>query len=128
MKNMFTNKIDVITYIKELEEKIQTKNITKENIADHLITIKYLKYLRNQMLHSIIESIFFFFIIYLLLHNFINGWYILILFCACFLIIFSFISEFFFYNKNIQYFYKLNDQMNNIVNNNNISINYNKKD
>ena len=113
MNRIVKTKIDVEIYKKELKEKIKNSDITEQDIENHLMTIKYLKHLRNNMLVNAVESLFGFLILYMIL----KGLPLLIAFCAT-IIIFSIISEFRFYYKNIQYFYQLNDQMNNIVNNN----------
>ena len=114
MNRIVKTKIDVEIYKKELKEKIKNSDITEQDIENHLMTIKYLKHLRNNMLVNAVESLFVFLILYMIL----KGLPLLIAFCATIIIVFSIISEFRFYYKNIQYFYQLNDQMNNIVNNN----------
>ena len=82
--------------IKELKEKIKNSDITEQDIENHLMTIKYLKHLRNNMLVNAVESLFGFLILYMIL----KGLPLLIAFCAT-IIVFSIISEFRFYYKNI---------------------------
>lgn len=115
MRQMVNNKIDIANYIKELEEKIKNHNITEQDIENHLLTIKYLKRIRNIRLLNAFECFFFSFILYNILY--LKGWFLLIILFAIFIIIFSLLSEFNYYRKNVNYFYELNDKINNIVKN-----------
>lgn len=97
-------------YIKETEDKLN-KKITKKDIEEHLIKIKFFSH--ERLIHLIVTMFFALFtILFYYIGNELNSLLFLILSLILLIILVFYIFHYFFLENSVQYLYKLYDKMN----------------
>lgn len=99
-------------YVKEIDKKIENKDITKQDIEKHLIKIDFFKHERLiHLLVTLTYGIFLFLSIIIFTKILI---FIVIIYVILIFLIF-YVRHYFFLENNVQYLYKQYDKMQNIL-------------
>lgn len=97
-------------YIKEVESKLD-KKITKNDIEEHLIKIKFFSH--ERLIHLIVTMFFALFsIIFFYISLSMESSLFMILTLILMVVLVFYIFHYFFLENNVQYLYKLYDKMN----------------
>ena len=99
-------------YTKEIEEKIKTKNITEQDIVDHLTKIKFFQH--ERLIHLLVTLFYGLFLFLSVIISF-KTWLFLIILYIVLIVLLFYIRHYFFLENHVQYLYKLYDQMKNIL-------------
>ena len=99
-------------YTKEIEEKIKTKNITEQDIVDHLTKIKFLQH--ERLIHLLVTLFYGLFLFLSVIISF-KTWLFLIILYIVLIVLLFYVRHYFFLENHVQYLYKLYDQMKNIL-------------
>lgn len=102
-------------YVSEIDEKINKKQITKEDIENHLVKIKFFQH--ERLIHLLV-TLFYGVFVFLSVIIFTKIWlFVIILYLALIILIF-YVRHYFFLENNVQYLYKQYDKMQKIINEN----------
>ena len=99
-------------YIKEIDKKIEEKNITEKDIENHLIKIEFFQH--ERLIHLLVTLAYgiFLFISVLI---FTQIWIFVIVIYIALIFLLFYVRHYFFLENNVQYLYKQYDKMNNII-------------
>ena len=102
-------------YIKEVDKKIEEKNITEKDIENHLIKIEFFQH--ERLIHLLVTLAYgiFLFISVLI---FTQIWIFVIVIYIALIFLLFYVRHYFFLENHVQYLYKQYDQMKNILNKN----------
>ena len=102
-------------YIKEIDKKIEEKNITEKDIENHLIKIEFFQH--ERLIHLLVTLAYgiFLFISVLI---FTQIWIFVIVIYIALIFLLFYVRHYFFLENHVQYLYKQYDQMKNILNKN----------
>ena len=99
-------------YVKEIDEKIKSKNITEKDIENHLIKIEFFQHERLiHLLVTLAHGIFLFLSVII----FTQIWIFVIVIYIALIFLLFYVRHYFFLENNVQYLYKQYDQMQNII-------------
>ena len=99
-------------YTKEIEEKIKIKNITKQDILDHLTKIQFFQH--ERLIHLLVTLFYGIFLFLSVIISF-KTWLFLIILYIVLIVLLFYVRHYFFLENHIQYLYKLYDQMKNFI-------------
>ena len=99
-------------YIKEVDKKIEEKNITEKDIENHLIKIEFFQH--ERLIHLLVTLAYgiFLFISVLI---FTQIWIFVIVIYIALIFLLFYVRHYFFLENNVQYLYKQYDKMKNII-------------
>ena len=99
-------------YIKEIDKKIEEKNITEKDIENHLIKIEFFQH--ERLIHLLVTLAYgiFLFISVLI---FTQIWIFVIVIYIALIFLLFYVRHYFFLENNVQYLYKQYDKMKNII-------------
>ena len=102
-------------YVKEIDKKIEEKNITEKDIENHLIKIEFFQH--ERLIHLLVTLAYgiFLFISVLI---FTQIWIFVIVIYIALIFLLFYVRHYFFLENHVQYLYKQYDQMKNILNKN----------
>lgn len=102
-------------YIKEIDKKIEEKNITEKDIENHLIKTEFFQH--ERLIHLLVTLAYgiFLFISVLI---FTQIWIFVIVIYIALIFLLFYVRHYFFLENHVQYLYKQYDQMKNILNKN----------
>lgn len=99
-------------YTKEIEGKIKIKNITKQDISDHLTKIQFFQH--ERLIHLLVTLFYGIFLFLSVIISF-KTWLFLIILYIVLIVLLFYVRHYFFLENHIQYLYKLYDQMKNFI-------------
>ena len=102
----------IIKYIEEIDKKIENKQITKEDIENHLIKISFFQH--ERLIHLIVTvsyAVFMFLSIIL----FLNEWLFVIITYLILIILLFYVKYYFFIENRTQYLYVQYDKMKELI-------------
>ena len=99
-------------YIKEIDKKIQRKNITQKDIDDHLIKISFFQH--ERLIHLLV-TLFYGLFLFVSILIFIKIWLFVIIIYIVLIILLFYVRHYFFLENNTQYMYKQYDEMKKLV-------------
>ena len=102
-------------YIKEIDKKIEEKNITEKDIENHLIKIEFFQH--ERLIHLLVTLAYGIFL-FLSVLIFTQIWIFVIVIYIALIFLLFYVRHYFFLENNVQYLYKQYDKMKNIINEN----------
>lgn len=99
-------------YVKEIDEKIKSKNITEKDIENHLIKIEFFQH--ERLIHLLVTLAYGIFL-FLSVIIFTQIWIFVIVIYIALIFLLFYVRHYFFLENNVQYLYKQYDQMQNII-------------
>ena len=102
-------------YIKEIDKKIEEKNITEKDIENHLIKIEFFQH--ERLIHLLVTLAYGIFL-FLSVLIFTQIWIFVIVIYIALIFLLFYVRHYFFLENHVQYLYKQYDQMKNILNKN----------
>lgn len=102
-------------YIKEIDKKIEEKNITEKDIENHLIKIEFFQH--ERLIHLLVTLAYGIFLLISVL-IFTQIWIFVIVIYIALIFLLFYVRHYFFLENHVQYLYKQYDQMKNILNKN----------
>lgn len=99
-------------YIKEVDKKIEEKNITEKDIENHLIKIEFFQH--ERLIHLLVTLAYGIFL-FLSVLIFTQIWIFVIVIYIALIFLLFYVRHYFFLENNIQYLYKQYDKMKNII-------------
>lgn len=99
-------------YIKEIDKKIEEKNITEKDIENHLIKIEFFQH--ERLIHLLVTLAYGIFL-FLSVLIFTQIWIFVIVIYIALIFLLFYVRHYFFLENNVQYLYKQYDQMQNII-------------
>lgn len=99
-------------YTKTIDKKIKEKNITKKDIDDHLIKIKFFQH--ERLIHLLVTLFYGLFLFISVIISFQEWLFLIILYLVLIILIF-YVRHYFFLENSVQYLYKQYDEMKNII-------------
>ena len=99
-------------YVKEIDEKIKSKNITEKDIENHLIKIEFFQH--ERLIHLLVTLAYGIFL-FLSVIIFTQIWIFVIVIYIALIFLLFYVRHYFFLENNVQYLYKQYDQMKNII-------------
>ena len=102
-------------YVKEIDKKIEEKNITEKDIENHLIKIEFFQH--ERLIHLLVTLAYgiFLFISVLI---FTQIWIFVIVIYIALIFLLFYVRHYFFLENHVLYLYKQYDQMESILNKN----------
>ena len=101
-------KVYLKNYIKEVDDLLANNHITKDEIDNHLVKIKFFQH--ERLIHLLVTLFYaFMFLVCLVISTYIWTFIIVSIILMCFLI--PYILYYFFLENNVQYLYKQYDKM-----------------
>ena len=108
MKKYITN------YIEEIDKKIEDKQITKEDIENHLIKISFFQH--ERLIHLIV-TVFYAVFMFLSIIVFLKEWLFVIITYLILIILLFYVKYYFFIENRTQYLYIQYDKMKELIKN-----------
>ena len=105
----------IINYIEEIDKKIENKQITKEDIENHLIKISFFQH--ERLIHLIV-TVFYAIYMFLSIILFMKEWLFVIITYIILIILLFYVKYYFFIENKTQYLYIQYDKMKEILKNN----------
>ena len=102
-------------YVKEIDKKIEEKNITEKDIENHLIKIEFFQH--ERLIHLLVTLAYGIFL-FLSVLIFTQIWIFVIVIYIALIFLLFYVRHYFFLENHVQYLYKQYDQMKNILNKN----------
>lgn len=99
-------------YVKEIDEKIKSKNVTEKDIENHLIKIEFFQH--ERLIHLLVTLAYGIFL-FLSVIIFTQIWIFVIVIYIALIFLLFYVRHYFFLENNVQYLYKQYDQMQNII-------------
>lgn len=99
-------------YVKEIDKKIEQKNITEKDIENHLTKIKFFQH--ERLIHLLVTLTYGIFL-FLSVIIFTKIWLFVIVIYIALIFLLFYVRHYFFLENNVQYLYKQYDKMKNIV-------------
>ena len=99
-------------YIKEIDKKIEEKNITEKDIENHLIKIEFFQH--ERLIHLLVTLAYGIFL-FLSVLIFTQIWLFIIIIYIALIFLLFYVRHYFFLENNVQYLYKQYDRMKNII-------------
>ena len=99
-------------YIKEIDKKIEEKNITEKDIENHLIKIEFFQH--ERLIHLLVTLAYGIFL-FLSVLIFTQIWLFIIIIYIALIFLLFYVRHYFFLENNVQYLYKQYDKMKNII-------------
>ncbi len=99
-------------YVKEIDEKLSSKNISKTDIENHLTKIKFFQH--ERLIHLLV-TLFYGVFLFLSVIISLKVWLFLVILYLALIILIFYVRHYFFLENNVQYLYKQYDQMKNII-------------
>ncbi len=99
-------------YIKEIDKKIEEKNITEKDIENHLIKIEFFQH--ERLIHLLVTLAYGIFL-FLSVLIFTQIWIFVIVIYIALIFLLFYVRHYFFLENNVQYLYKQYDKMKNII-------------
>ncbi len=99
-------------YVKEIDEKIKSKNITEKDIENHLIKIEFFQH--ERLIHLLVTLAYGIFL-FLSVIIFTQIWIFVIVIYIALIFLLFYVRHYFFLENHVQYLYKQYDQMQNII-------------
>ncbi len=99
-------------YIKEVDKKIEEKNITEKDIENHLIKIEFFQH--ERLIHLLVTLAYGIFL-FLSVLIFTQIWIFVIVIYIALIFLLFYVRHYFFLENNVQYLYKQYDKMKNII-------------
>ena len=99
-------------YIKEIDKKIEEKNITEKDIENHLIKIEFFQH--ERLIHLLVTLAYGIFL-FLSVLIFTQTWIFVIVIYIALIFLLFYVRHYFFLENNVQYLYKQYDKMKNII-------------
>lgn len=98
----------IINYIEEIDKKIEDKQITKEDIENHLIKISFFQH--ERLIHLIV-TVFYAVFMFLSIILFLKEWLFVIITYLILIILLFYVKYYFFIENRTQYLYVQYDKM-----------------
>lgn len=95
-------------YVKEIDKKIEKKNVTKADIDTHLIKISFFQH--ERLIHLLV-TLFYALYLFISVIIFLKIWQFSIIVFLEIIILLFYVRHYFFLENNIQYLYKQYDNM-----------------
>lgn len=102
----------IINYIEEIDKKIENKQITKEDIENHLIKISFFQH--ERLIHLIV-TVFYAIYMFLSIILFMKEWLFVIITYIILIILLFYVKYYFFIENRTQYLYIQYDKMKEII-------------
>ena len=99
-------------YIKEIDKKIEEKNITEKDIENLLIKIEFFQH--ERLIHLLVTLAYGIFL-FLSVLIFTQIWIFVIVIYIALIFLLFYVRHYFFLENNVQYLYKQYDKMKNII-------------
>ena len=99
-------------YIKSIDNKIKEKNVTEKDIENHLIKIEFFQH--ERLIHLLVTLAYGIFL-FLSVIIFTQIWIFVIVIYIALIFLLFYVRHYFFLENNVQYLYKQDDQMQNII-------------
>lgn len=99
-------------YVKEIDKKIEEKNITEKDIENHLIKIEFFQH--ERLIHLLVTLAYGIFL-FLSVLIFTQIWIFVIVIYIALIFLLFYVRHYFFLENNVQYLYKQYDKMKNII-------------
>ena len=99
-------------YVKEIDKKIEEKNITEKDIENHLIKIEFFQH--ERLIHLLVTLAYGIFL-FLSVLIFTQIWIFVIVIYIVLIFLLFYVRHYFFLENNVQYLYKQYDKMKNII-------------
>ena len=99
-------------YVKEIDEKLSSKNISETDIENHLTKIKFFQH--ERLIHLLV-ILFYGVFLFLSVIISLKVWLFLVILYLALIILIFYVRHYFFLENNVQYLYKQYDQMKNII-------------
>ena len=99
-------------YVKEVDKKIEEKNITEKDIENHLIKIEFFQH--ERLIHLLVTLAYGIFL-FLSVLIFTQIWIFVIVIYIALIFLLFYVRHYFFLENNVQYLYKQYDKMKNII-------------
>ena len=99
-------------YVKEIDEKLSSKNISETDIENHLTKIKFFQH--ERLIHLLV-TLFYGVFLFLSVIISLKVWLFLVILYLALIILIFYVRHYFFLENNVQYLYKQYDQMKNII-------------
>lgn len=99
-------------YVKEIDEKIKSKNVTEKDIENHLIKIEFFQH--ERLIHLLVTLAYGIFL-FLSVIIFTQIWIFVIVIYIALIFLLFYVRHYFFLENHVQYLYKQYDQMQNII-------------
>lgn len=104
----------IINYIEEIDKKIEDKQITKEDIENHLIKISFFQH--ERLIHLIV-TVFYAVFMFLSIIVFLKEWLFVIITYLILIILLFYVKYYFFIENRTQYLYIQYDKMKELIKN-----------
>jgi len=102
----------IINYIEEIDKKIEDKQITKEEIENHLIKISFFQH--ERLIHLIV-TVFYGVFMFLSIILFLKEWLFVIITYLILIILLFYVKYYFFIENRTQYLYVQYDKMKELI-------------
>lgn len=102
----------IIKYIEEIDKKIENKQITKEDIENHLIKISFFQH--ERLIHLIV-TVFYAVFMFLSIILFLKEWLFVIITYLILIILLFYVKYYFFIENRTQYLYVQYDKMKELI-------------
>lgn len=99
-------------YIKEIDKKIASKDITKKDIEDHLIKISFFQH--ERLIHLLV-TLFYGLFLFVSVLIFIKIWHFVLIVYIILILLLFYVRHYFFLENSTQYLYKQYDKMKEII-------------
>lgn len=99
-------------YVKEIDKKIEEKNITEKDIENHLVKIEFFQH--ERLIHLLVTLAYGIFL-FLSVLIFTQIWIFVIIIYIALIFLLFYVRHYFFLENNVQYLYKQYDKMKNII-------------
>ena len=99
-------------YVKEVDKKIEEKNITEKDIENHLVKIDFFQH--ERLIHLLVTLAYGIFL-FLSVIIFTKIWLFIIIIYIALIFLLFYVRHYFFLENNVQYLYKQYDRMKNII-------------
>lgn len=99
-------------YVKEIDKKIEEKNITEKDIENHLNKIEFFQH--ERLIHLLVTLTYGIFL-FLSVLIFTKIWLFVVVIYIVLIFLLFYVRHYFFLENNVQYLYQQYDKMKNIV-------------
>ncbi len=99
-------------YTKEIDDLLKTKQITNQNIDDHLIKISFFQH--ERLIHLLVTLAYGIFLFLSVMISFTNFLFTIVTLLITVILVF-YVRHYFFLENHVQYLYKQYDQMKSLV-------------
>ncbi|MBR3898251.1 MAG: hypothetical protein IKJ43_03095 [Bacilli bacterium] len=101
-------------YIKEIDKKIESNQITKKDIDEHLIKISFFQH--ERLIHLLV-TLFYGLFLFVSIIIFLKIWLFVFIVYIVLIILLFYVRHYFFLENNTQYMYKQYDKMKKMIKN-----------